>query len=335
MESFIEIMKNKKIVSASAPGKLMLFGEHSVVYGHPCIVTAVDQRLTVNIHENGEDVFTLEAPDLQLHAYAKTMEDLGKKPLPKGVRFIEILYKNFLKKHPQERGIHVTTRNEFNHTFGFGSSSAVTVAFAKALTTLYDITLTNKDLFDLCYEAVIEVQGVGSGFDIAAAIWGGTIFYVPAAEEVIQLNVEELPLVVGYTGIKADTPTIVRMVASLKNREPDKVEQIFENITVIVKKAQQAFIDDDKQFLGNLASNNQDLLRELGVSTKELDNLIKASEQAGSYGAKLSGAGGGDCMIAFSNGNKSNIEKAIDDAGGKVLHIKTNAPGVRIESSNK
>ena len=154
-------------VTTSAPGKLMLFGEHAVVYGYPCIVTAVDQRLYVSVRKNGMDAFHLEAPDLGLQAYSKTMQDLGGEGLPKGVRFVEMLYKRFLEMHPQKEGIDVETRSDFSSSFGFGSSSAVTVAFAKALTELYDLHLSEKELFDLCYQAVIDVQGVGSGFDIA------------------------------------------------------------------------------------------------------------------------------------------------------------------------
>jgi len=152
-------------VTASAPGKLMLFGEHAVVYGHPCIVTAVDQRLFVTVERNGKDTFHLSAPDLGLSAYSKTTNDLGGSGLPKAVRFIEVLYKRFLENYPQERGIDVMTKSEFSDSFGFGSSSAATVAFAKALVELYGIKLSNEELFKLCYKTVLEVQGVGSGFE--------------------------------------------------------------------------------------------------------------------------------------------------------------------------
>lgn len=90
-------------VTASAPGKLMLSVGYAVVHGYPTVVTAVDQRLFATVKKNGEDIFHLDAPDLGLTAYTKHMDDLGKKDLPKAVRFIEILYKNFLKKHPQKR----------------------------------------------------------------------------------------------------------------------------------------------------------------------------------------------------------------------------------------
>lgn len=319
-------------ITASAPGKLLLFGDHAVVYGRPCIVTAVNQRLKVTVKKNGTDIFHLDAPDLGLTAYSKTIEDLGKKEYPKSVAFIEILYKNFLNRYPQKEGIVVDTKSEFSSQFGFGSSSAVTVAFAKALTTLYGLKLTNKELFDLCYEAILEVQGVGSGFDIASAIWGGTIYYVKPAKVVEQLNIHTLPLVVGYTGIKADTPTLVRMVENIKEENPEEIENIFDQISNIVDTAKKALEDKNWQKVGDLMTQNQNLLHVLQVSSVKLDDLIEASIQSGAYGAKLSGAGGGDCMVAVTDQEKkTTVEKAILQAEGIVMKVELNAEGVRIE----
>jgi putative N6-adenine-specific DNA methylase len=95
----------------------------------------VDQRLFVTVKKNGVDTFHLDAPDLGLTAYSKTIKDLANKELPKAVRFIEVLYKKFLEKYPQPEGIVVTTKSDFSANFGFGSSSAVTVACTSATAT--------------------------------------------------------------------------------------------------------------------------------------------------------------------------------------------------------
>lgn len=320
------------MITTSAPGKLMLFGDHSVVYGHPCIVTAVDQRLFVSVKKNGVDVFHLSAPNLGLEAYSKTIEDLGKKQLPKAVRFIEHLYKRFLEKYPQSNGVVVTTKSEFSSSFGFGSSSAVTVAFAKALCELYQVKLDNKQLFDLCYQAVLDVQGVGSGFDIAAAIWGGTIYYISPAKIVETLEVDDLPLVVGYTGIKADTPTIVRMVALQRTRHKQKIDGYFDQASQVVEQAKGAINNKDWLLLGKLMRQNQNILADLQVSSLELDRLIVAAEQAGAEGAKLSGAGGGDCMIALAQKDTEKyVKQAIIHVGGEIMDVAINAQGVRVE----
>lgn len=325
-----------KKVTASAPGKLMLFGEHSVVYGHPCLVTAVDQRLSVTVERNGENIFELDAPDLGLKSYSKHVSDLGKKQLPQAVRFIETLYKIFLEKYPQKESVHVITKSDFSANFGFGSSSASTVAFAKAISVLYGQKLDKRELFDLCYQVVIEVQGVGSGFDLAAAIWGGTLYYVPPAEKVENIKLPKLSIVVGYTGVKADTPTLVRMVQNLKVDHPKKVNQVFNDITRLVGVARHELTKQKWSQVGKLMTENHQLLKKLQVSSRELEKLTKASLQAGAYGAKLSGAGGGDCMIAVVNDKtRDKVATAIEKAGGQIMTVKTQAQGVNVVHSEK
>lgn len=321
-------------ITASAPGKLMLFGEHAVVYGYPCIVTAVNQRLFVTVTLNGENAFHLSAPDLGLTAYSKTIDTLGGEGLPTGVRFIEVLYKHFLDLYPQTRGIDVVTRSEFSSSFGFGSSSAATVAFAKALFAAYNIPIDNKGLFAICYGAVLEVQGVGSGYDVASAIWGGTLYYVSPGKIIEPLPIETLPFIVGYTGIKADTPTLIRQVAEYKRRHPKTIEGLFTQIASITDQAKKAFLDGDFFAIGHLMNENQLLLSELGVSSAKLDLLNKKAIDAGALGSKLSGAGGGDCMITvIQNGNKTiqeNVERAIEE-NGELMKVQLGAEGVRIE----
>jgi mevalonate kinase len=321
-----------RTITASAPGKLLLLGEHAVVHGHPCLVTAVEQRIFVSVEKNGKDVFYMEAPDLGLTAYSKTIESLAMKAPPPAVRFVEHLYRRFLERWPQKEGIVVKTRSEFSSAFGFGSSSAVSVAFAKALTTLYEIPLTDNELFELCYRAVIDVQGVGSGFDIASAIWGGTLYYVPPAQVVRKITINELPFVVGYTGIKADTPTLVRMVQSLHDDERERVSSWFGQIERLVNKAEAAIAKNDWQELGSLMMKNQSILRKLQVSSRELNRLNRAAVKAGAFGAKLSGAGGGDCMLAVvSDEARPRVKQALELAGGEVLEVSLNAEGVRLE----
>lgn len=319
-------------VTVSAPGKLMLSGSYAVVHGRPCVVTAVDQRLYVTVEKNGIDRFHLEAPDLGLMAYSKTLSELGTKDVPSAVKFIEILYKLFLQDYPQENGIFVKTKSDFSSSFGFGSSSAVTVAFAKALCVLYDIKLDNKQLFDLCYQAVIEVQGVGSGFDLASAIWGGTIYYISPAKVVEPIEIEDLPMVVGYTRVKADTPTLVRMINQRLKRYPNKIDGIFERVGQVSDDVLRTLGAKNWPKLGDLLTQHQDLMRDLGVSSPELEKLIEASLKAGAFGASLSGAGGGDCMLAVvDRRSKPFVIKAIEAAGGEVMPVKLNAAGVRIE----
>lgn len=328
-----------KRVKVSAPGKLMLFGEHSVVFGYPCIVTAVDLRLSVTVEENAEYFFSLEAPDLALNDYHRSRQELGQGDLPKAASFLETCFSLFLKRYPQEQGIKVFSQNEFAASYGLGSSSASTVALVRALGEFYGVNLSKEDLFDLSYQTVLQVQGVASGFDLAAAIWGGTLYYVmPSAageKPIVQpILIQELPLLVGYTGIKADTSILIRKVQALRSEDPAQINDIFRQITDLVEQAKQNLVLGDFAKLGELMNQNQKLLRQLQVSSSELENLIEASLAAGAYGSKLSGAGGGDCMLAMvGQSQKIATAQAIEQAGGKIIEVKTNAGGVRLEKT--
>jgi mevalonate kinase len=252
--------------------------------------------------------------------------------VPKGVRFTAAAVHSFYELYRIKSGVTIRTKSDFSSEFGFGSSSAVTTAVLKALSDLFEIGISNQELFELSHKTVLDVQGVGSGFDLAAAIWGGTIYFGSGGSEIVPLNVNSLPLIVGFTGVKADTPTLVRQVADLHARHKEAIEHIFDTISSVVKAARDALEDADVARLGELMDINQGVLDALGVNSLELAKLVFAARRAGATGAKLSGAGGGDCMIALAlDENKARIEESIENSGGKVLKVEVGAPGVRSE----
>lgn len=321
-----------KKVTASAPGKLLLFGDHAVVYGHPCIVTAIDQRLSAIVELRGDNLFTVNAVDLKVVAYQKSIATVGQGEIPKAVQFLETILEQFLLQHPQKTGITVSTQSDFSSQFGFGSSSAVSVAFAKALYAAFGTDATKEDLFKLVYQSILKVQKVGSGFDVAAAIWGGTLYYVTPAKVVEKISITSLPLAVGYTGLKVSTAKIVQEVAVARTKDLTRIDGLFQRSTEIVEQARAALEAANWSEVGHLMNQNQTLLAELGVSSPELYRLIEAAKKAGAYGAKLSGAGKGDCMIAVVEAaQKNQVEAAINQTGGQALSVQPNAEGVRIE----
>lgn len=307
----------------------MLFGEHAVIHGKPCIVTAVDQRIEVKAEFNGENELIVNAPQLGIKNYQRLVKQLGNQEMPKQVSFIEAVVKRFYQKYGLKKGLNITTHSQFSHTYGFGSSSAITIATIKALSLLYQIKLSDKQIFDLGYKAVLDIQGVGSGFDLAAALWGGTLFYKKGAKIVEKLKVKSLPLVVCYSGIKADTPTLVRQVEEFKRKHPKKTKEIFNQIEKITLKAKNLFKLKKWSAIGQLMNENQELLEKLGVSTLVLERLIKVALKAGALGAKLSGAGGGDNIIAFCQpAKKSEVERALIKARGEIMKVKLNSQGI-------
>ncbi|MCX6793838.1 MAG: hypothetical protein NTY06_01915 [Candidatus Gottesmanbacteria bacterium] len=286
------------MITISAPGKLMLFGEHAVVYGYPCIVTAISERLEVVIAQAND--------------------------MPDDRRFVDAA----IAVWGAGRDVKLSAKCAFSGKYGFGSSSAVTVATLKALKPDAD----NRMVFDTAYKIVLDIQGVGSGFDVAAAIYGGTLYFVTGGKTIEPLTVGDMPLIVGYTGVKADTKTLIADVAAKRAKEPEKVERIFGAIGKIVDEAKIQMIEGDWERVGRLMDFNQEYLRDLGVSSEKLEALIAAAKAGGAWGAKLSGAGGGDCMIALASPDmRQAVEEAITKAGGEVVWVTPNAEGVRVE----
>jgi len=321
------------ISTVSAPGKLMLLGEHAVVYGRPCIVTAIDQRIHVEIERTENTTLVIEAPDVDIAGYEKSIETLGSGNIPKGAMFVEYAVQKFYAKYPCVGGVRVSVSSAFSSQIGFGSSSASTVCVIRALAEIYGKKLLAKQIFAIAHQAVLEIQGSGSGFDVAAALYGGTLYFVAGGKTVEPLKVSNIPLVVGYTGVKADTSGLLGEVAKKMKEQPEKVTRIYDAIAKLVNDAKTKMIEGDWERVGKLMDFNQDYLRDLGVSSQKLESLIVAAKQAGAWGAKLSGAGGGDCMIALAADDKRKaIESAIESAGGQVIHISSSSQGVRVDA---
>ena len=301
-------------IKVSAPGKLLLFGDHAVVYGHPCLVTAVDKRLYVKaeiINNNEDQIIT---------------------PQVKESRFVLESIAQFKKQFKIKKNVRITTQGDFAHNVGLGSSSAVTVATFKALSSLFQIPVTLREIFDLSYNVNLSIQGLGSGFDIAAATFGRTLFFVTGGKVIKPLRIQPLPLVVGYSGIKSDTPCYVRKMAESFENRKEKMMDIFKKISILVNLAKKNLLETNFQKTGGLMTENHRLLQKLGVSIPKLDQMVESALKAGAWGAKLSGAGGGDCMIALVSENKrKKVEEAIRKVGGEIITVQNNAEGVRLE----
>jgi len=289
------------------------------MYGYPCIVTAISERLFIT---------TSCANDI-----------------PTDTRFVDAA----IQEWGEGKSAKFSIKSTFSGKYGFGSSSAVTVATLKALKP----DSPDRMLFDTAYKIILEIQGVGSGFDVASAVFGGTLYYIKnlprrqAGKTIEPLIIKNMPLVVGYTGVKSNTVDLIKMVAKKREEYPEKVERICKAIGKIVDEAKSKIIEGparnasasvaggDWERVGRLMDFNQEYLRDLGVSSEKLEALIAAAKNAGAYGAKLSGAGGGDCMIALASPDKRKaVEEAITKAGGEVVHVKPNAQGVRIETTD-
>lgn len=289
-------------VNASAPGKVIILGEHGVVYGYPCIALAVNKKIYVEAEKfNGKS-------DLIL---AEGVKD---------VRFVEAAINLFRKKYSVKEKLRIKTYFDFSSKLGLGSSAAATVASIKALSKIYDIPLNKMDIFKLGYKTVLEIQKVGSGVDIAASVFEGTVLYDKKGISITRLKNKYLPITIAYSGVKADTSKLIYSVNKKYKNKKKETEKIFERIAELVLKGKKFIERENFVNTGKIMTENHQLLKTLGVSSFRLDTLVEAALEAGAWGAKLSGAGGGDCIIALAPSVKKRaVEIAIVKKGGIIL----------------
>lgn len=324
-------------VRVSAPSKLMLLGEHAVVHARPCLVTAMDARLhmTLTLAAPGDDTFTLAAPDVGVDRVQGRLADAfaGGQALARGTRFVESALAVFREAYGLSRGVVIETRSDFSSQYGLGSSSATVACALFGLAQVYGVEIAPLRLFELGLDAIFRVQKTGSGFDLAAAIYGGTLFYDNGTpRQIVPLDAPALPLVVGYSGIKADTSTYVNRVRERLIAWPAAMNGIFDAMAQLARDGRAAVEQGNWARLGELMDMQHGLAHALGVDVAQTAALVFAARDAGAYGAKLSGAGGGDCMIALvPEDRRAAVEAALEAAGGEVVRITPGAPGVRRE----
>ncbi len=323
-------------IKVSAPGKLILFGEHAVLYHRPCLVAAVSQRLFLEVEKIKKNALLISAPEMKISNFTLPLEKLEKEP--KELRFLVRAIKNFFKRYQLHSGLKIKTKSQFKPEYGLGSSSAVTVCTIGALAELFGIKMEKKEIFDLAYQTILEIQKIGSGFDIASALFGGIIYFVTGGKKIEKLKVKDLPLIVAYTGFKVSTPEIVKKVKREMEKNPKYYENLYNQIEKIVEKAKREIEKANWPKVGKLMLANQEILRKFkvpslryGLSSEVIERLIKACQKAGAYGAKLSGGGLGDCIVALGE-KKKEIEKAITEAGGIPLAVKVENEGLKIEN---
>jgi len=214
---------------------------------------------------------------------------------------------------------------------GLGSSAAITVATVAALSRHLGQDLTAKDVAALSHRIEKSVQeGLGSPMDTALATFGG---YLRVSGQVEPLTLPPLRIVVGDTGVPHDTRNEVARVQALKERYPDVVSPIFQAIGAISKKAVSLMQEQNLPELGALMNANHGLLEALGVGSQQLSDLVYAARKAGAWGAKITGAGGGGCMIALpGTGNIKILTAVIEQAGGRAFAAMVGCQGVRMEA---
>lgn len=323
-------------VVASAPAKVILFGEHFVVYGEPAIVLAIDRRAYATAEERSDGKTCFHSTELGLEGYYEGDSFKVKQGDAKEAKIRFEPARMAVDKIKQKAGKTTGLNIEINSTVpvgaGLGSSAAVVASVTAAVGTLLNLNISKEEIFRISLEAEKIVHGTPSGIDPAISTFGGTLVYQTGTGfRPLQVK-SDIPLVIGDTGVERSTRRQVEKVKDFVDRYPRITEPIMRAANEIVNQATEALVSSDLPTLGELMNLNHALLYGLTVSDESLEWLINAARKSGALGAKLTGAGGGGCMIALTTNEKlRHVADAIQRAGGKPFEAKKTDEGVRIE----
>jgi mevalonate kinase len=333
-------------VTVSAPGKVTLFGEHAVVYGKPALVSAIDRRVYVTVEKRSDSSIKVSALDLHIPGLILTFKE-GSKDLVVETDYnrivdamsyvrkaIELVSKHIHKK----QGVNVTIKSEMPVGAGLGTSAAIAVGTVAAYAHLLGNELKQEEVARLGHATEFEVQGAASPMDTAISTYGGTIYLRPMKPDpyIDKLKVPSpLPSIIGYTEREARTGELLRRVRELRKAHPAVVDSILSTIDEIVEEAKIALLKGDLVSLGVLMNMNHGQLESLGVSSKKLNDMVYSARSAGAIGSKMTGAGGGGCMIALCPNRIEEVSVAIRVVGGSPIQASLSGTGFRLESVEK
>lgn len=285
---------------ASAAGKVILLGEHAVVYGRPAIAVPIsDIRATVEVTDlsPGERTYIL-AEDLG-ETYRLDQEYEGEAAYPLQTTVRNTL--DHLGVATADRALAIDIRSEIPIARGMGSGTAVATALVRALSEHFGRYLGSRAVSDLVYKTELIYHGAPSGVDNTVVAYEQPVFFVKGERTDVFWVGQPFSLVIADTGVPSRTRDSVQQVAHKWTADQRRYDELFDEIGAAVMEARRAIAAGELPQLGRLMNRNQDLLRGLGVSSPELDRLVGAALEAGAMGAKLSGGGMGGCMIALAS----------------------------------
>ncbi len=270
-------------------GKVILLGEHGVVYGHPALAAGlgVGVHATARVSESQDDVIVARP-------WGVTARVGSDEPLALGLQAI-------LEGMPSDRqSVHVEVDVDLPGGAGLGCSAAIGVAVTGALDALFSIERTDEERGDYSLRWERVFHGNPSGVDNAMAAVGGVALFRRGQPLQTVRAKKPLPLVIAHSGESSSTKEIVAMVARQREAETQRVDEAFEAIAALVNNAKLAVEAGDLKALGQLFDLNQMLLAGLMLSTEKIEELCRVAREEGALGAKLTGAGAGGCMIALA-----------------------------------
>lgn len=287
---------------ASAPGSLMLLGEYAVLEGGSALVAAVNHRMSVSLVPRGDTKINISSQLGELQFELACIE------VQPPFQFVTAALKKYQSRLPS--GCDITIKSEFSDKIGFASSAAVTVAMVSVLHDWLGLSITKQELILEAREIVREVQGMGSGADVAACVLGGVVAYCAEPFYAERLDYNH-PISVVYSGSKTKTVDAIRHVNANFSQQPDVLQTIKKEINACAQSGINAARENNHVELGKIMNAQQEWMEKLTVNTESLNKIImNMRSDANILGAKISGSGLGDCAVGL--GSSSLLIDKID-----------------------
>jgi len=318
------------MTSATAPGKIILLGEHAVVYGRPALAVPVRQLgATVTVTSSDLAPAPTNASWLErISIYAPQVGRSG--PLanfpvgssPDPLAFVIKSVLDMLSVEPP--WLHIQVDSTIPVASGLGSGAAVSVALIRALSSHLGKPLADEQVNQIAFETEKMYHGTPSGIDNTVITFSQPVFFIKGSPIQTFSVGKPFTLLIADSGVPAATRDSVADVRRLWEQDRDRLEVVFSCIGSLVMQARSAMRSGDLDSLGKLMTRNHALLQELTVSSPELDRLVLTAMSAGALGAKLSGGGRGGNMLALvQEADLEKVEMALKSAGSrKVISTK-------------
>ena len=288
-------------------GKVILFNEHFVVYGLPAIVSAIGRKTTAVV-EKGSGSGT-EVNDCRPETPGYKAEKLREQQ-----ESVQRMLK-FMNINTEHNHFKITLGGDLIAASGVGASAASCAAIARAFSEELVLNYSDEQVNQTAYEGEKGYHGTPSGIDNTAATYGGLIWYRRGGESQIMDRMKlrkPVEVVMGNTGIVADTKIVVADVKERKEKEAEKYAQIFKNADELAQKARKQLAAFDLPNLGISMNKNHEMLQQIGVSCDELDVLVVLARDNGALGAKMTGTGRGGYMVALTPGRELQERVAVE-----------------------
>jgi len=300
-------------VKSSAPGKIILFGEHAVVYNRPALAVPVNQvQVDVEILDSDSAGIWIHAPIIDLHAELNSLQP------DHAIGSVILKVLSLLDASSSSPNIQINISSTIPVASGLGSGAAVSVALIRALSSFFSISLTDTQINEMVFESEKLHHGTPSGIDNTVITFNKPVYFIKGQPIETFTVGKPFTIVIADTGIPAPTKESVGDVRRLWLKDNNKFENIFNEIAQISLIARRSIESGKPELLGDLMDHNHSLLQQLTVSSPELDKLVLSARDAGALGAKLSGGGRGGNMIALVNQAEANqVAESLIKAGAK------------------